>query len=81
METNRLRPDDKVKVGIECDGRTVGEYTSDGSHNVAEAISRAYEEEDASYPAEDCVFTVTDLSKGTSERYRLNAHGHVKLIV
>ena len=81
METNRIRKEDVVRVDIECDGRKVGEIKRGGFHTVAEAIEAAYAEEGASYPKEDCVFTVVNETEGTSERYRINAHGNVKLIV
>lgn len=40
-----------------------------------------YRNPDAAHNAiENYVFTVTDLTSGTSERYRVNAGGHVRLI-
>lgn len=81
MTPNRLSPSDRVNVKVACDNRTVAEFTGTGFHNIEEAVNKAYEEVGASYPKEECVFTVIDASKGVESRYRINAHGHVKLIV
>lgn len=56
-------------------------YQGSGFHTVDEAIRNAYEGSDRTpLQIEDYVFTVTDLKSGVSERYRVNAGNHVKLI-
>ena len=81
MDTNRLKEGDMVRVIIDCDGRVVGNLEGRGFTDIATVIEAAYQAEGTSYPKEDCVFTVVDETTGTSERYRINAHGNVKLIV
>lgn len=80
MTTNRLELNDKVNVKVAVEGCTVGEFNGTGFHSVEEAMDAAYEAEAADYPRQDCVFTVTDVTNGTSARYRFNAHNHKALL-
>lgn len=80
METNRLRTEDKVEVMlVHSDGRKE-QYEGTGFRDIEQAILAAAE----ALGADDCdtdVFKVTDLATGITSSYRINAHGHVKLIV
>ena len=80
METNRLRTEDKVEVMLmHSDGRKE-RYEGTGFRDIEQAIHAAAE----ALGADDCdtdVFKVTDLATGVTSPYRINAHGHVKLIV
>lgn len=80
METNRLRTGDKVEVMlVHSDGRKE-QYEGAGFRDIEQAILAAAE----ALGADDCdtdVFKVTDLATGVTSSYRINAHGHVKLIV
>lgn len=80
MDTNRLRTGDKVVVLLEhADGRKE-RYEGTGFHNIEQAIQAAAE----ALGVDDYdtnVFRVTDRTTGVTSTYRINAHGHVKLIV
>ncbi len=81
MTVNRIHTIDEVMVEIYFDGKKVDTYQGSGFHTVDEAIRNAYEGSDRTpLLIEDYVFTVTDLKSGVSERYRVNAGNHVKLI-
>lgn len=81
MTVNRIHTIDEVMVEIYFDGKKVDTYQGSGFHTVDEAIRNAYEGSDRTpLQIEDYVFTVTDLKSGVSERYRVNAGNHVKLI-
>lgn len=80
METNRLRTEDSVVVVLEhADGRKE-RYEGTGFHNIGEAIQAAAEALGVDDYDTD-VFQVTDRTTGVTSTYRINAHGHVKLIV
>ena len=83
MEANRIRPEDKVKVEFFDDnGKLIDEYEGSGFSNVEEAIAATRQQDGLNLPdSEAGSFTVTNLTNGTSRRYRLNAHGNVKLII
>lgn len=77
-----LRLDDQVKVAVYGpDGSQLYEATNAGYHNIESAIKAAVENAALGVSAEDCVFEVSNLTTGVSHRYRLNAHGNLKLIV
>lgn len=81
MTVNRIHTIDEVMVEIYFEGKKVDTYQGSGFHTVDEAIRNAYEGSDRTpLQIEDYVFTVTDLKSGVSERYRVNAGNHVKLI-
>lgn len=67
---------------IYLEGKEVGSYEGSGFHNVEQAVQDAVRRSGRSVKnIEDYVFRVTDLSDGTSARYRINAGGNLKLIV
>lgn len=79
MDTNRLGTDDKVEVLLEhADGRKE-RYEGTGFHNIEQAIQAAAEALGVDDYDTD-VFRVTDRTTGVTSTYRINAHGHVKLI-
>lgn len=81
MTENRLHPIDDVLVELYFDGKKIDTFQGSGFHTVDEAIHNAYEgSERANVNIEDYVFRVTDLAKGTSARYRINAGGNVKIL-
>lgn len=82
MIANRLHTADRVLVEIYLEGKEVGSYEGTGFHNVEQAVQDAVRRSGrAVEDIEDYVFRVTDLSDGTSARYRINAGGNLKLIV
>ena len=82
MIVNRLHAADRVQVEIYLEGKEVGSYEGTGFHNVEQAVQDAVRRSGRSVKnIEDYVFRVTDLSDGTSARYRINAGCNLKLIV
>ena len=80
METNRLRTEDKVEVMLVHDDGRKEKYEGTGFHNIEQAIQAAAEALNVDDYDTD-VFKVTDRTTGVTSSYRINAHGHVKLIV
>lgn len=77
-----LKRGDSVKVTIwSPDGQRLYESTDTGFHSLDSAISDSIEKANLNINPEDCVFEVSNLETGVSHRYRLNAHGNLKLIV
>ena len=77
-----LKPDDRVSVTIiGPDDSRLYQSTNTGYHNIEEAINEAVANAGLEINPEDCVFEVSNKTSGVSHRYRLNAHGNVKLIV
>ena len=77
-----LKRGDSVKVSIwSPDGLRLYESTDTGFHSLDSAISDSIEKANLNINPEDCVFEVSNLETGVSHRYRLNAHGNLKLIV
>ena len=81
MESNRIRPDQLVKVEVtDDDGRTVATHLCDMVNTITQAIQQTVAAVNLPGPSVDYVYRVTDLSTGVSERYRINAGGHVRLL-
>lgn len=82
-EIDRLRPEDTVKVEIvNVNGDKVAGYKGSGFSKISEAIDNAYNAySELLGSKEDYVYTVTDMTDNISHRYRINAGGHVKLLV
>lgn len=77
-----LRPMDSVTVVIlGPDNKKLYESTNTGFHSLESAVSAAVENAGLDMSPEDCVFEITNNEKGVTHRYRLNAHGHLKLII
>lgn len=81
MEANRLRPTDRVTIDIAVGGNKLFTFTGEGFHNIEGAAEAAYRASGISASKEDCVFTVADDTDATVQRYRYNAHGHLRLII
>lgn len=77
-----LRTEDQVRVTIfNAEGERVSQYTNSGFRSIEVAIKAALSQDDSGVNPEDCVYEVTNLTTDVSHRYRLNAHGNLKLIV
>lgn len=77
-----LKRDNKVTVTIFApDGSTISRTTGTGFHNIMEAIKDAIDKSTAEFNPEDCYFEVANDTTGVAHKYRLNAHGNLKLIV
>lgn len=79
---------DSLKIGNDVtvtiwgpDGSCLYKSTKTGFHSIEAAINDALSNANLEVDPEDCVFEVTNNDKGISHKYRLNAHGHLKLIV
>ncbi len=78
MNANRLHPHDNVRIELLFDDRIEDAYQGSGDHNIGEAILAAFNGNPRKYlNIEDFVFAVTDLTTGTSGRYRVNAGGNI----
>lgn len=55
--------------------------TGTGFHSIEEAINEALANAGLTINPEDCVFEISNLDTGVSHKYRINAHGNLKLIV
>lgn len=77
-----LKPEDRVTVTIYSDDNTrLYQTAKTGYHSLESAIEDAIANADLEINPEDCVFEVTNQQTDVSHRYRLNAHGNLKLIV
>lgn len=77
-----LKREDAVTVTIYGpDGSRLYEMTNSGFHSLEAAVSAAVESSSIGISPEDCVFEVKNDTSGVVHRYRLNAHGHLKLII
>ena len=80
--TDLLRPEDKVTITIYGPtGEKEYSTTSSGYHRLEEAIEEVLSQANLQKNPEDCVFEVTNDTKGVAHKYRINAHGNLKLIV
>lgn len=82
-EIDRLHPEDNIRVEItNVNGDTVAGYKGSGFSNISDAIDSAYDTNSELLGSkDDYVYTVTDMAKNISHRYRINAGCHVKLLV
>lgn len=77
-----LKPENQVTVTIwGPDDSRLYQSTNTGFHSIEVAIREALANANLEINPEDCVFEVSNLTTGVSHRYRINAHGHLKLIV
>lgn len=83
METiDSLRPDNEVKVTIwGPEGNELYQTTNSGFHNLESAVNAAIDNANLSIDPKDCVFEIENKTKDVTHRYRINAHGHLKLII
>lgn len=81
-KSDALKRDNRVTVTIfGPDGSQLYQTTNTGFHNIEAAISEALANANLDVNPEDCVFEVANQDSGVSHRYRINAHGNLKLIV
>ena len=77
-----LKRNNEVTVTIwGPDDSRLYQSTNTGFHSIENAISTAISNASLEINPEDCVFEVTNNTSGITHRYRLNAHGNLKLIV
>ena len=77
-----LKRDNQVTVTIYGpDNIALYKSTNSGYHNLEEAIKESLAMANLTVNPDDCVFEVTNDTNDVSHRYRLNAHGNLKLIV
>lgn len=77
-----LKPGDEVEVSVfGPEGSCLYKFTNNGYHNLDEAINATISNANLNINPEDCVFEVTNKTTDVSHKYRLNAHGHLKLII
>lgn len=83
METiDSLKTNDQVKVTIlGPDDSSLYQATDTSFHSIGAAINAALANANLSVNPEDCVFEVANETTGVTHRYRINAHGNLKLIV
>lgn len=80
MKENRLHLTDSVKVVVALGSETYTYYGS-GFGTLDKAIRAAHKASPfARMNIEDCVFTVDDITEGTSARYRVNAGDNVRIL-
>ena len=77
-----MKPENQVTVTIwSPDDSRLYQSTNTGYHSIEEAIEEALSNAGLDINPEDCVFEVSNQTTGVSHRYRINAHGNLKLIV
>ena len=77
-----LRLDDKVTVAIYGpDGNCLSKTESTGYHNLETVVKESFANSGIDIDPKDCVFEITNQTTGVTHRYRLNAHGNLKLII
>ena len=79
-DINRIHPIDDVRVDIQL-GDKHDVYEGSGYHTLDEVVSNAFVGSAfRNVNIEDCVFTVINLSRDTSARYRIDAGKRLRLI-
>lgn len=83
-----MEKSDYLRIGDEVTVEILGpandilyKGSSKDYHSIESAISSAIENANLSENPENCVFNVTNQTTGVSHKYRINAHGNLKLIV
>lgn len=77
-----LKREDQVTVTVYGpDGSRLYQETKSGFHTIEGAIEDAVSNANLNINPEECVFEISNPERGVNHRYRLNAHGNVKLIV
>ena len=81
-DIDSIRTEDEIAVSIfGPDGSVLYKSTGKGYHNLEMAVNDAISRSQIKLDPKDCVFEVSNLDTGVTHRYRLNAHGHLKLII
>ena len=77
-----LKPEDRVSITIwGPNDSKLYHSTETGFHRLDEAVSATIDKANLEINPEDCVFEITNETTGVTHKYRLNAHGHLKLII
>ena len=77
-----LKLDNEVTVKIwGPDDKCLYSATGTGFHSLEAVIDAAISNANLNTDPENCVFEVTNHAKDVTHKYRLNAHGHIKLII
>lgn len=83
-----MEKSDYLKIGQEVsvtiwgpDGSRLYQTSGTDYHSIEAAIKEALDKANLDINPEDCVFEVSNLTTGVAHRYRINAHGNLKLIV
>ena len=77
-----IRRGDKVTVIIwGPENQCLYKMTGEGFHNIESAVNQAVEKAQLEISPEDCLFEVSNDDSGVTHKYRLNAHGNLKLII
>lgn len=77
-----LKTGDEVTVSISGpEGTKLYDSTGTGFHSIEAAVNAALANATLDFNPEDCVFEVANKTTGVAHRYRINAHGNLKLIV
>ena len=80
--TDLLKSDEQVTISIfGPDNSCLYKSTGTGFHTLDEAVKEILTKADIQINPEDCVFEITNDDTGVSHKYRINAHGNLKLIV
>lgn len=81
-KTDFLKPENQVTVTIWSPSDSkLYQSTDTGFHNIESAIRETLDKARLEMNPEDCVFEVANNTTGVAHRYRINAHGNLKLIV
>lgn len=81
-KSDYLKPEDQVTVTIwGPDDSRLYQSAGSGFHSIEAAVREALANAGLEINPEDCVFEVSNQTAGVSHRYRINAHGNLKLIV
>lgn len=81
-KSDYLKRDQRVTVTIlGPDNSTLYQSADEGYHSIEEAIEKSLANAALTINPEDCVFEVSNLNTGVAHKYRINAHGNLKLIV
>lgn len=83
MEQNDvLKPGDEVTVSVlGPENQVLYKSTEKGYHSLETAVTDILKKAVLEVNPEDCVFEITNNTKNVSHKYRINAHGNLKLIV
>lgn len=82
MEKDFLKPNDRVEITIQGpQENNLYQTIGTGYHSLEEAVRLAVADASPNINPEDCVFVVSNKTTNVAHRYRLNAHGNLKLIV
>ena len=77
-----IKPDNEVSVIIwGPEGTELYKSNGNGFHTIEGAIKETIDKANLNINPEDCVFEVSNRTTSVSHRYRLNAHGNLKLII